>query len=90
MITVFKYPIKMLEEFSVRMPHGAEVIHVGTQRGEPFMWARVDTDKHEMSYDFGVFGTGHDLNKSPMGKAPHLGSFMLHGDNLVFHLFGGV
>uniref|UniRef100_A0AAU6W0F6 DUF7352 domain-containing protein n=1 Tax=Pseudomonas phage Nican01 TaxID=3138540 RepID=A0AAU6W0F6_9CAUD len=90
MITVHKYPVQMLEDFSVRMPFGAEVIHVAMQHGQPFMWARVDTDQHEVSYDFGVFGTGHKMTGFPVAEAPHLGSFMMHNENLVFHLFGGI
>jgi hypothetical protein len=88
MITIFKYPVQMTEDFTVRLPAGAKVIHVDVQRGQPQMWVRVDTDQPERHQAFGVFGTGHDMSKHPVAAAPHLGTFML--ENLVFHLFGGI
>lgn len=88
MITVYKYPVKMEEDFSVRMPAGATVVHVGMQDGEPQMWCRVDTDQPERSQLFGVFGTGHNMSKHPVSCAPHLGTFFI--GSLVFHLFGGI
>lgn len=99
MITVHKYPIRMFELFTILMPAGAEVIHVAMQNDEPFMWVRVDTNMKLRAYNFGVFGTGHDLNTNsdphspdynPVALAPHLGSFMMQGGALVFHLFGGI
>lgn len=90
MITIHKYPIQMSEDFTVRMPAGAKVIHVGVQAEQPFMWAQVDTEQPERDQAFGVFGTGHKMNDYRVANAPHVGSFMLAGGVLVFHLFGGI
>lgn len=97
MITIHKYRIKMIELFRLNLPEGSEVIHVGVQHGIQQMWIRVDTAKPERETLFGVFGTGHDMgkvdedgNSNPVLGSPHLGSFMLQGGDLVFHLFGGI
>lgn len=99
MITIYKYKIQMSELFWLKLPMGAEVIHVAVQHGEPMMWIRLDTALAVRETLFGVFGTGHQMDVpdpqsadeiNPMAKAPHLGSFMLHGGDLVFHLFGGI
>lgn len=98
MITIHKHQLKMHELFSLKMPAGATMLHVAVQHGIPQLWVRVDTDQPEREYLFGVFGTGHNLNKTmnpaddfnPMSVAPHIGTFMIHNDNLVFHLFGGI
>lgn len=96
MITIHKFPIQMTELFQIIMPAGALMLHVDVQRGAPQLWARVDTKQPDRSYDFGVFGTGHDMEADVNGRmnliayAPHVGSFMLQGDSLVFHLFGGL
>lgn len=99
MITVHKYPIQMNELFWLKLPAGAEVVHVDVQRGEPMMWIKVNTANCIRETLFGVFGTGHPIDAAdpyfpddinPMFNAPHLGSFMMNGGNLVFHLFGGI
>lgn len=99
MLTIYKYPIQMRELFQVEMPAGAQILHVDLQNGGPFMWVKVDTDQPMKRYNFGVFGTGHDLTKvpeseelNPVAYAPHLGSWLIEGISitLVFHLFGGV
>ena len=88
MKTIYKYPVRMLENFTVEAPHGAEFFAVQVQGDEVQMWARVDTKYPLNTYRFGVFGTGHVL--SGVGPtAPHIGTFQLSGGALVFHLFGG-
>lgn len=97
MITVHKFPIQMSELFWLKLPMGAEVIHVGVQHGQPMMWIRLDTSLAIRETLFGVFGTGqqmdtpdphYSIDTNPMANAPHLGSFMLNEGYLVFHLFG--
>lgn len=97
MITIHKFPVKVTELFKQVMPEGAKFLHVQDQGlNGPQMWFKVDTTKRDRVYDFGVFGTGHDMEKGPdetvnrMSAAPHLGTFSMHGGALVFHLFGGI
>jgi hypothetical protein len=97
MKTVFKYRIEAEDASSsddirkvyVRMPKFAEVLHVGWQRGEAFIWALVETTNPSERREFEVYGTGHEI---PAGHRidvmEHLGTWMTGGDRgLVFHLF---
>ena len=81
---VYKYPLYLGDWVSVTMPEGAEPLSVQVQRGEPYLWARVTVANPPALHHFRIAGTGHDLG-SNIGR--HVGSFMLPGVNLVFHVF---
>lgn len=44
MRTIYKYPIPFLEDFTIDLPKGAEVIRVDNVDGHLFIWAVVDTE----------------------------------------------
>jgi hypothetical protein len=83
--TIYKYPIDTLDQFTVRMPKGAQVVHVDMQMGSAQMWAMVDTEQSDVPRKFALRGTGHDCEDMPVSA--HVGSFQMHGGRLVFHLF---
>lgn len=100
MITIYKYSLidedtKVLTTTPiVRMPKGAEILWVRTQKATPFIWARVDTKAPEQFVEFAIIGTGHNARNVATDK--HVGSFFYpmvdnatedgHGC-LVLHLF---
>lgn len=90
MLTIFKYPIALQDEFELDLPAGADFLHLDVQHGQPQMWFRVDADIDvpAVPRKFAVVGTG---NRLPIGyeSAPHLGSFQLANGQLVFHVFAG-
>lgn len=88
MITVYKYPVQMIEDFALTLPRGAQFLDAQVQGGEVFIWARVDTTQELRVYRFGVHGTGHPMTEFTR-SAPHIATFQLAGGSLVFHLFGG-
>jgi hypothetical protein len=69
----------------VEMPRGAEVLSVQVQRGEPCLWALVDTHAQREVRRFVTVGTGHDIPSDLRMK--HVGTFQLHGGDLIFHVF---
>ena len=84
-MTIWKFPIPIQDSFALSMPSGARILHVGTQFGQPHLWACVDSDARKRQYHFYLRGTGH-----PMGEADpegHVGSFLMADDSLVFHVF---
>ena len=88
MITIFKYPVKMSGRFLLEMPQGAQFLSLQVQGDHAQLWFRVDTSRPMRSYEFGVFGTGHEMT-GDLAYAPHLGTFQLAEGSLVFHAFGG-
>ncbi len=81
---VYKYRVRVEDEFDVPLPVGSEVLSVQMQHGEPVMWVRhtSDTTKIE-SRRFRLAGTGHLI----VGEWLHIGTFQMSGGDLVFHLF---
>lgn len=84
MKTVFKYPIEFpADEVVLDLPSGAVFVSVGVQNGGLFLWALVDPDAPEAKHRLLVRGTGHSIKEA----VDPLGSFMLQGGALVFHVF---
>ena len=88
MRTVYKYPIKLVDEQFISMPVDSEIIHVSLDpKGEPCIWAIVNT-KARFSINMPIYvrGTGHDLD-GMHNNAKHVGSFK---DRMfVWHVFAG-
>ena len=76
---VWKYPLGLSVEPWVRMPVGAEVVHVAEQGGQPTLWAIVDSSQPMVRRLIHVVGTGDAV---PDGTAyvgtAHLGGYVLH------------
>lgn len=82
---VWKYAVPMDDTFSIEMPRGAKVLSVAPQTGEVCMWAEVDPDEMMETRRFRMCGTGHPM---PVHETrSFVGTFMVHGGILVFHLF---
>jgi hypothetical protein len=85
MKTIWKWTLKPETTIVKDMPHGAQLLAVQEQHGEPQLWALVDTDE-TTTYPrtFRVYGTGHNMPDQP-GK--YVGTFQVQGGDLVFHVF---
>lgn len=86
MISVWKFDVPVGDEVAVAMPRGAVVVHVGTQRDEPRLWALVDTEAPVEVRRFLVVGTGHPV-RAEAADLRHVGTWTMFDDALVFHLF---
>ena len=83
---VWKFPFEVADEFYLRMPAGAEILHVDVQSGQPCLWVLVDSDRPTVARGFRLAGTGHTIGDySPAWK--FVGTFLVHGGALVFHLW---
>jgi hypothetical protein len=82
---VYKYALPVEDIFTLTLPFGAELLHVDEQHGAPCLWALVNPDATSEQRRFRLAGTGHPIEiAKPMR---HVGTFFLHGGELVFHLF---
>jgi len=80
---VWKFSVPVSDEFELEMPRHAEILFIAVQDDSPFIWARVVPGRHKETRKFKLRGTGHPIDT----VSTHLGSFMLRGGALVFHLF---
>lgn len=81
---VWKYPIETGES-CIEMPEGAQLLFVDTQSDLICLWALVDPDATKEKRHFMLVGTGHDVPDQT--KLDYIGSGMLFGGQLVFHVF---
>ena len=88
--SIWKFPFKIDDEFTLEMPRYAKILHVAMQgsinHGQPCIWARVDTDAPKVKRKFSLRGTGHDC--ADVRNAEFVGTFFAFPDgSLVYHLF---
>lgn len=91
MKTIYKYPLVLNDEVEVYMPEGAEILHVRVQGAceDVYVWALIDL-KAPMSFRrFEVYGTGHPVKDiaEHSGGRKYIGTVMLQGGSLVYHIF---
>ena len=85
MITVFKYRIGLCIN-QTELPVGAEILSLGFQGKEFFMWVKVDTEAATEIRRFYVFGTGAEIPQNTGTYYNFIGTG--HMDiGLVFHVF---
>lgn len=81
---VFKYPLEHInQKYKFLMPEGAEILTLQLQRGQPCMWALVETDNPSEARVFELVGTGDTLKHD--GR--YIGTFQLDNGEFVGHLF---
>jgi hypothetical protein len=56
--TIFKYQMPVLEDFTMSLPAGAEILRVEDQGGMFWMWAMVNTNATPQTRTFKAFKTG--------------------------------
>jgi len=85
MHTVYKFPFDVTDDFTLELSFDAEFLYIDVQNGIPCMWFLVNTERPKETRHFAIHGTGHPIRD--IDKKTHIGSFMIHGGALVFHVF---
>lgn len=101
MRTIYKYPLKVCDKQIIRVPREfverydeyrgvnsikGQVLHIGVQDEIPMLWCLVNPDAETVEYRIATFGTGVEI-PSYYNKGNYIGSYMLHGGDIVFHVF---
>lgn len=55
---IFKYQMPVLEQFTMQLPQGAEIVRMADQGGMFWLWAVVRTDVPDEPRKFWAFKTG--------------------------------
>lgn len=84
MKTIYKYPLAMTDYVEMALPQGAEVLCVGMQGDQAFLWAVVYTGRPLRFRRFRVYGTGHTVQESDDART-YVGTVHIRG--FVFHVF---
>lgn len=84
MKAIYKYPIAVIDEQTIEIPLGGQILAVQMQNEIPCMWVLVDPQHVIVKRDFRIYGTGQQI---PDSAGLYIGTFQLRGGMLVFHLF---
>ena len=82
--TIWKFSLETTDEQTVEMPAKAEILSVQTQSEIPCIWAMVNPENKKVKRVFHIFGTGHCV---PNADRKFVGTYLLQGGVLVFHVF---
>jgi hypothetical protein len=86
-VTIWKYPLVVVDEQTVQMPAMATMLCVQLQQESPCLWALVDEINPKTQRRILIRGTGHDA--SGIVGYRYIGTFQMLEGRLVFHVFDG-
>lgn len=87
MITIWKFKITE-PVYQTFRAYIIKPLFVGLQKGEPYLWALVDTDKEPINYNIRIIGTGHEIGEiENEEKCNYIGSFISDEGESVWHIF---
>ena len=83
--TIHKYSLDTTHEdkIAVMMPRVAKIVMVGSQNGQPFLWAIVDTESPLFARHYRLIATGQPIP----GGYDHVASFTRNNGESTWHLF---
>ena len=84
MITIYKYRIPVGGGV-VELPNIAEILSVGAQGEDLFLWVQVNTDTPKIERYFEVFGTGHEIDYEGVRSRRFIGTAFM--GPFVWHVF---
>lgn len=84
---IWKFEIPAQSNSQVELPHGCEILSVGSQGDSVFMWGKFPEENQERldTREFEVYGTGHPIPGDV--KRKFIGTVHMYGGSLVFHIF---
>jgi hypothetical protein len=71
------------DKTTVMMPRVARIVMVGSQNGQPFLWAIVDTESPLLARHYRLIATGQPIP----GGYDHVASFTRNNGESSWHLF---
>lgn len=84
MKTIYKYPLRVIDEQIIYIPWGAKILSVQVQNGDPCLWALVDSMRTKQEYTIQIVGTGQYID-DPLEELQFLETFQI--DSFVGHVF---
>jgi hypothetical protein len=83
--TIHKYSLDTTREdkITVMMPLVAKIVMVGSQNGQPFLWAIVNSESPLIERHYRLIATGQPIP----GGYEHVASFTRNNGESTWHLF---
>jgi hypothetical protein len=84
-MTIWKFAVPVTDEQFILMPKDARILSVHVQREDICIWALVSPAAEKVQRAIAIRGTSH--NCTELDGASFIGTVLLAGGNLVFHVF---
>lgn len=84
MKTIWKFPLGFNGKNCIEVPEGALLLAVDNQQEVPCLWFQVDDKVDKEKRYFSIYSTDHPM---PDETCDHVGTFLMMGGQLVFHVF---
>lgn len=81
---IWKWSLRVVDEQTLELPEGAQILDVQIQDRMPQLWALVDSTRPKRPRKIAIYGTGHPVPDNP---GTYIASFQMNGGALVFHAF---
>lgn len=81
---ILKYPLQITDDQTVVMPEGAQILTVAIQHGKVTLWALCPETRKVQPRKIEIFGTGNPI---PNGTRTYIGTVLMDGGQLVWHVF---
>jgi len=91
--TIWKFEITppvMGNTCKVDLPRGAKVVSVNCIGDQMFIWVKFYVDMKDQDFVphyFEIFGTGHEIHNDMGVDRKYIGTCLMHGGGLVWHVF---
>lgn len=88
---IYKYPVKTGRDGlfePVPMPLGATVLSANAVKDQLYVWAMVDPNQEQFELRvFAIYGTGWDVDAIEGKDLKFIGTTLMHGGALIWHVF---
>ena len=85
---ILKFQIKTYGETTIEVSGIGKILHVGVQRGNPFVWVEVNEYiLQKETKRIRVFHTGEDIPEELHNKTKYIGTFLLDEGCYVGHAY---
>lgn len=86
--TIWKYPLRIVDEQHIEIPIGAKVLTVQMQGNAPYLWALVNPDARRESRFIRIFSTGDTMPEHKLiSLLKYVATFQEEPNKIVWHVF---
>lgn len=87
MNTIYKYPLRITDDQSIKMPEGAKILTAQMQGETLCLWAEVNPALPLERRFFEIIGTGNPLPSGMGASRTYINTVQSHGGQLVWHVY---
>lgn len=85
-LTIWKFPLEITDEQTVKMPEHAIILSAQLQGGYGIcLWAMVNPEAAKIERTFLVYGTGNPIEEDKLQQ--YIGTVQTAAGSLVWHIF---